>query len=115
MPTNITWTEPMEILLLKNIISSGVHLAPKGAASGNLWLQVNKDIFLNELFTPFKEEHYKEDEYRKLSDKLRLMKKEAKKMMESGNKSKMPGGELSEKFKLIKQIIDETDITENER
>ena len=90
-------------------------MAPKGSASGSLWLQVNKDVFLNDLFAPFKDEHYKEEDYRKLSDKLRLMKKEAKKMMEGGNKSRLPGGELSEKFKLIQQVIDEGDRAEQER
>ena len=78
---NIIWTEPMEVLFLKLIISSGVHMASKGCSSGDLWLQVNKDLFLNDLFIPFKEEHYKEKDYRKLRDKFNAMKKEATKMM----------------------------------
>ena len=66
-------------------------MASTGAASGNLGVAgQQEDIFLNELFTPFKEEHYKEDEYRKLSNKLRMMKKETKKLTESGNKRERP-------------------------
>ena len=89
-------------------------MASKGSSSGDLWLQVNKDLFLNDLFIPFKEEHYKEKDYRKLRDKFNAMKKEATKMMESGNKSKF-GGDFSEKFKLLQQAIEESNQADNER
>ena len=105
----------MEVIFLKLIISSGVHMASKGSSSVDLWLQVNKDLFLNDLFIPFKEEHYKEKDYRKLRrDKFNAMKKEATKMMESGNKSKF-GGDFSEKFKLLQQAIEESNQADNER
>ena len=37
----------MEVLLLELVISSGAHMAAEGERARNLWMQVNKDIFLN--------------------------------------------------------------------
>ena len=69
---------------------------------------------MNSEFIAFKEEHYREDDYRKLRDKYVSLKKEANKFMESGNKSKFDG-ELSKKFSTLLRIIDEENTNENER
>ena len=63
------------------------------------------------LFLTFKDEHFKEGDYRKLRDKFTLLKKESSKLMDDGNKSKY-GGELSPKFKLLHQIIAEESAAE---
>ena len=69
---------------------------------------------MNAEFIAFKEEHYREDDYRKLRDKYAALKKEANKFMEGGNKSKFDG-ELSKKFSTLSRIIDEENTNENER
>lgn len=69
---------------------------------------------MNSEFIAFKEEHYREDDYRKLRDKYVSLKKEANKFMESGNISKFDG-ELSKKFSTLLRIIDEENTNENER
>ena len=105
----------MEVTLLKLIISSGLHLVSKGTKeSKKIWNQVNKDLFMNDDFLDYKDEHYVETDYRKIRDKYVSVKKEATKLMESGNKSKF-AGDLSEKFKLISQIIKEESDADVER
>ena len=54
----------MEELLLDLVYSSGLHLANNSRATSKLWIQINKDIFMNSEFIAFKEEHYREDDYR---------------------------------------------------
>ena len=72
---SLVWTEPMEVLLLELVISSGAHMAAEGERARNLWMQVNKDIFLNYPFACFKEELYKENEYHLLLEKFTAMKR----------------------------------------
>ena len=69
---------------------------------------------MNAEFLPFKEEHYKADEYRKIKDKYRDLKKEVVNFMNGGNKSKGEG-ELSTKFKAIEKIIKEANTHEIEK
>ena len=55
----IIWTEAMEVTLLKLIISSGLHLVSKGTKeSKKIWNQVNKDLFMNDEFLDYKDEHF---------------------------------------------------------
>ena len=100
----------MEVLLLELIVSSGLHIATTSKRK-DMWNQINRDIFHNALFLTFKDEHFKEGDYRKLRDKFTLLKKESSKLMDDGNKSKY-GGELSPKFKLLNQIIAEESAAE---
>ena len=58
------------------------------------------------MFFTFKDEHFKDGDYRKLRDKFTLLKKESSNLLDDGNKSKY-GGELTAKFKLLNQIIAE--------
>ena len=104
----------MEELLLDLVYSTGLHLVHNSRATSKIWNQINKDIYMNAEFIPFKEEHYREDDYRKLRDKYVALKKEGIKFMESGNKSKFDG-ELSKKFSTLSRIIDEESTNESER
>ena len=69
---------------------------------------------MNPEFLPFKEEHYKSDEYRKIKDKYSDLKKDAMKFMDVGNKS-IGEGELSKKFKIIHKIIEGKNAHDIER
>ena len=105
----------MEVTLLKLIISSGLHLVSKGTKeSKKIWNQVNKDLFMNDKFLDYKDEHYVETDYRKIRDKHVSVKNGATKLMESRNTSKF-AGDLSEKFKLITHIIQEESDADVER
>ena len=111
---NLTWTEAMEELLVDLVYSSRLHFVSNPKATKEIWIRVNKDIFMNPEFIPFKDEHYKPDDYRKIKDKYVSLKKEATKFMEAGNKSK-GDGELSKKFATIHKIIEEEHTNEIER
>lgn len=103
---DIPWTEPMEVVLLELIVGCGLHTASEGDSSSALWAQVNSDLFVNAPFIPYKKEHYDESDYRRLSDKFRLMKDEAVEKMGFGSVTAFTG-ELSRKFNLLKQAIEE--------
>ena len=74
----IIWAEAMEVTLLKLIISSGLHMVTKGTKKSKKILnQVNKNLFMNDKFLDYKDEHYVEFDYRKIRDKYVSVKKEA--------------------------------------
>ena len=64
---NLTGTESMEDPLVELIYASGLHLVSDAKATKDIWIRLNKEVFVNGEFLPFKEEHYKADEYRKRS------------------------------------------------
>ena len=66
---NLTWTESMEETLVELVYSSRLHFVSNSKATKEIWIRLNKEIFMNPEFLPFKEEHYKSDEYRKIKDK----------------------------------------------
>jgi hypothetical protein len=102
----LKWTESMEETLIYLIISKGVHVAHKGNVTQK-WNEVNEDLFLNECFEDHKDQYYKKGDFRMLKDKSKKIIQYCDKMMTNGNKSALPGGTMTKKFKLVKQLLDE--------
>lgn len=89
------------------ILQHQAHTAPRNSVTAK-WNAVNNDFFNHgESGKRLKDDFYVEGTFRCLRDKFTREKDAAIKEMEKGNKSKYDGDEISLKYKLLKQLIDE--------
>eukprot|EP01036_Dinobryon_divergens_P025466 gene25466-34017_t len=138
-PGNLPWTESMDLCLLKLVNQFGAHLphievdasaaksttaaAPKNGAPkfhskpADRWRDLTAAFFLApDGGLPFAERHYKLDDkglpdYRKVRDHFNTIKQKVVQDIETGNQSGKEG-DLSEKYKLVKSIVEESDEAE---
>ena len=138
-PGNLPWTESMDLCLLKLVNQFGAHLphieveapaaksttaaAPKNGAPkfhpkpADRWRDLTAAFFLApDGGLPFAERHYKLDDkglpdYRKVRDHFYTMKQKVVQDIETGNQSGKEG-DLSEKYKLVQSIVEESDAAE---
>ena len=138
-PGNLPWTESMDLCLLKLVNQFGAHLphieveapaaksttaaAPKNGAPkfhpkpADRWRDLTAAFFLApDGGLPFAEKHYKLDDkglpdYRKVRDHFNTIKQKVVQDIETGNQSGKEG-DLSEKYKLVQSIVEESDAAE---
>lgn len=101
----LPWTEPMVILLLTKVQTIGAHILPN---KGEKWSKVNVDFFKDDLMAEWKDVHYKANNHRKLLDKYNNVMSDVSNNMQTGNQSGKEG-DLSELFKLVRDIQAECD------
>ena len=115
--------------LLNLFLTQGLHLLRGSKGVQDKWERLYSDLFLNDVFLSYKEEHYKAGSSRKVRDKYESILEKISKNIDKGNQSGK-SGDLCERFilfsklrrhhynylftirfKLVKQIQEEMDLT----
>jgi hypothetical protein len=108
----LPWTEEMTCTLLNLVMVKGCHLV-SGKGVSAAWESLHRDLFNNDEFLPYKADHYKEGNFRKIRDKFDKVLESVQKDIDSGNQSGKYGDQ-STLYELVKQIKDEIDEKEDE-
>ena len=103
--SQMNWTEKREEILLHSVIVVGAHVCC-GNTVTKCWNNVCKDVYLDELFVEWKPKVQVDFELKEWSNlvktiryKFKIMLKSANTFMEKGgNKSALPGGEMTKKW-----------------
>jgi hypothetical protein len=68
------------------VVQLGAHKAPKSKIT-EVWEKLNKNLFDAEEFREYKNDHYKEDNFRKIRDRFNTIVDNTQSDIERGNQS----------------------------
>jgi hypothetical protein len=112
------YSEKMQETLLYLVRAKGAHICSKGVSS-DVWDRLIDDLFKNDEYIDWKDEFFSTvdlpNRRRYIKDNYNRIREACNKMMANGNTSALPGGAMSEKYKLVKAINEDKEEEEDRR